>query len=237
MFKIGIIDSGSGGLSVARAIKQTIPEINIHYFADHKHLPYGEKSRNFLKNRVETIASHLISQGCNFIVIACHSASAQLESSALSFPWLGVVQPTVNAIKLIPKHARIGVIGTNATINSGIYQNIDKNIAALATPELAELIENQTLTQDIVSNILNEKLPGISHLVLACTHYPLAQKLFVQPNLSIIDTPRLCAQNLKQLIGSSSGDGKITIESTATSAKFINFANQMLAQEPETSVL
>lgn len=217
-----------GGLSVAKAINTNLPEINIHYIADHKYLPYGEKSQEFLKNRINTLANYLMHKNCEFIILACHSASAQLDNSKLNFPWLGVVRPTINAILKLPALANIGVIGTNATINSGIYQRIDRKITAIATPELAGLIEEQKLTQNTVNQILAEKLANISHLVLACTHYPLAEHLFTRPGLEIINTPNLCAKTLKSTIRNQQGSGQIIIESTKTNANFLAIAHKLM---------
>lgn len=239
MTKIGIIDSGIGGLSVAKAISDLLPDLDVHYIADHKYLPYGLKTQSFLSERINHLGNYLLKKNCEFIVIACHSASAQLKNIKLDFQWLGVVEPTLSAIIKLDATAKIGVIGTPATINSGIYQTISPNVIAVETPELAELIENNSLEQATIEILFKNKLQNITHLALACTHYPLAQHMFARANLNIIDTPRLCATALAKIYKDSKGQGRYTVESS-NSSNIIKTAEKILKRpinQEELSVL
>lgn len=201
--KIGIIDSGLGGITVAKALIESYPNTSIHYYADHKNLPYGNKSCEFIKSRVNEILEHLSEQGCDYFIIACHSASALLANQTLKYPWQGVVNPTKKFIENLKPQSNIGVIGTPATINSNIYQSIaNQNIHALATPKLASLIENKQIQETKLEVALILKLlPKIEYLALACTHYPIIQNEFtkITPLLKIIDTPKLLVETLKNI--------------------------------------
>lgn len=224
--KLGVIDSGAGGLSIIRAINDKYPGYDIHFYADHLYLPYGCKSKNFIIDRINTIIEHLQARNCEQIIVACHTASAQLAASNLEKPWHGVVQPTINQIKTLSKNKKIGIIGTEATISSGVYSNLGK---LLATPDLAGLIEQQAaqeIKQEI--KIIARVLGDIDYLVLACTHYPLALAEFraAMPNTEIINTPELTANSLN--LEMKAGTGNVFIESSRPNDNFFQFANSML---------
>ena len=188
---IGIFDSGIGGLTVASSISQLFPDEQIIYFGDTQHLPYGAKSFKRINYYCSKIVQFLLSKNCKAIVIACNSASAaaslkinqQVKDKALV---LNVIDPVVNYINNTQHIQHIGVIGTNATIDSNVYINKIKSfrkdikVSSLATPLLANLIEedNQKLfTQGILYTYLkNQILTGIDSLILGCTHYPLITK-------------------------------------------------------------
>ncbi len=225
--KIGIIDSGSGGLTVAKEIQRKHPTQDIHYYADHLYLPYGQKPLDFIARRVTEIAQYLLAENCTKIIFACHTASAQLATIDLGFSWSGVVIPTINGIRQLPKDSKIAIIGTTATINSGIYKNIGQQ---LATPKLADLIEAQNvpeLKHEIAQ--IAETLGPIDHLILACTHYPLAIEHFAcaMPNTKILNTPKLAA-NCLIIKPAQNLIGKVTIESSNPNDNFINIAQKLL---------
>jgi len=233
--KLGIIDSGAGGITVAHAILQKWPGLAMHYFADHKHLPYGLKSEQFLVARVSTISQHLIAHGCNQIVLACHTASAVLRYKNLNCAWLGVVQPTLQALAQLPAKSKVGIIGTPATINSNVYQNIGQlEIKALATPLLADLIEQQA--HELIMAEINQiakKLGQIDYLVLACTHYPLVTSYFksVMSGCVILNTPDLTANTLAAKLGNYQGNSEtIIIESSKPNTNFLNIAESVLGK-------
>ena len=122
---IGIFDSGIGGLTVAHAIARVLPAERLSYFGDTAHMPYGDRSPELVRSWSVRIAEHLLDQGCKAIVIACNSASATAAAAVRDLageavPVIDVISPVVRAVAG-QGHARIGVIGTRATIGSGIY--------------------------------------------------------------------------------------------------------------------
>ena len=187
---IGIFDSGIGGLTIAHSIRNNLPNESLIYFGDTKHLPYGEKSEQAIKDYSLKIAEFLKKNNCKAIIIACNSASStayyHIKKNINSIPIYNVIDPIVSFISKKYFNKKIGVIGTKATIQSGIYEDklLDKNsslsVASLETPLLAPMIEegffNQEISSTIIKNYLNDKkLDKIDILVLACTHYPLIQ--------------------------------------------------------------
>ena len=213
---IGIFDSGIGGLTVANAINKILPNENIVYFGDTQHLPYGEKSKKAIRIFSNRIINFLIKKKCKIIVIACNSASSVAEKTIKDFSTsttvLNVIDPVVSEVAKKYSKQNIGVIGTKATIKSGVYEKkiraICKNIkiSSLATPLLAPMIEegfiNEAIRNTVITNYLsNSKLANIDHLILACTHYPLIQKTiqaYYAGSITMIDSANIVAKYIKK---------------------------------------
>ena len=149
---IGIFDSGIGGLTVARAINDLLPNESILYFGDTEHLPYGEKSPELIRRYSSRIAEHLVSSGCKAIVVACNSASsnaldAVVHAAGPDVPVIDMVTPVVRSISAEAGCEHVGLIGTRATISSGLYRDTMKQLnpktklVSRATPLLASAIE------------------------------------------------------------------------------------------------
>ena len=214
---IGIFDSGIGGLTVAKAILSVLPKENLIYFGDTKHLPYGEKSARSIECFSTKIAFFLKEKKCKMIVIACNTASSlAYESIKKIFPTIeiiNVIDPVVNLIYK-NKPSCIGIIGTKGTINSKIYPKKIHEIApkikvkSLATPLLASIIEegffNDKISRVVLNKYLNKsELKNIDQLILACTHYPLIQKLigeFYNNKIDIIDSASQVASHIKNVL-------------------------------------
>ena len=212
---IGIFDSGIGGLTIAHAIKNKLPNESLIYFGDTKHLPYGEKSEQAIKDYSLKIAEFLKKNNCKAIIIACNSASStaynHIKKNINSIPIFNVIDPIVSFISKKYFNKKIGVIGTKATIQSGIYKNkiLEKNstlsVASLETPLLAPMIEegffNQEISSTIIKNYLNDKkLDQIDILVLACTHYPLIQNEIISfyKKIDVIDSSEIIADYIHE---------------------------------------
>lgn len=210
---IGIFDSGVGGLTVARSIKNLLPNERLIYFGDTLHLPYGEKSSNSIVRYSKQITEFLLEKNCKAIVIACNSASAHAFDSIKELvpqnvPVLNVIDPVTNCIKKDYPKNKIGVIGTKATIRSGVYQNRSHpvKIASLETPLLAAMIEEgfiqDSVSRSVISAYLEKKeLANIDTLVLGCTHYPLLEKEIISyydNKITIIDSGKLVAKELER---------------------------------------
>lgn len=213
---IGIFDSGIGGLTIASAIHRLLPEESIIYFGDTAHLPYGEKSHDAIRYYSLRICNFLLENKCKAIVVACNSASTAayeilLEFFATKAVFVNVVDPLIAAAdKLHKKH--IGLIATHATVQSGVYQKVFKQInpgitvSALATPLLAPMIEegfvNNTISHSVIENYLSDPLLGhIEALLLACTHYPLIKneiETFYHHKIPVMDSTLVTAEQLKK---------------------------------------
>lgn len=209
---IGIFDSGIGGLTVAHAIKEILPNESIIYFGDTKHLPYGEKSEKLIKEFSESISVFLMRNKCKAIIIACNSASAiaydSVKKIAENIPVFNVIDPVIEIICNDSTCSNIGVIGTKATIVSNIYnrkiktRNKRKNVYSLATPLLAPIIEEgfikEIIGETIIQNYLSDpKIKCIDSLILACTHYPLIQNEinnFYNGNIKLIDSVKIVSR-------------------------------------------
>jgi glutamate racemase len=208
---IGIFDSGVGGLTVARAIKDALPNERLVYFGDTLHLPYGEKSPASIIRYSVRITDFLLEKKCKAIVIACNSASAHAFDQVKSrvpdtIPVLNVIDPMVNFIKQDQGGQSVGVIGTKATIRSQVYKDRLQpvNSKSLETPLLASMIEegfvNNEVSKAVINAYLSQKtLDNITSLVLACTHYPLLMddiKNFYKNSIPILSSGVVVAQEL-----------------------------------------
>ena len=215
---IGIFDSGIGGLTIAHALKEKLPNENIIYFGDTEHLPYGEKSKTAIQNFSKKITQFLLEKECKTIIIACNSASSvaykSVKELAKNTPVFNVINPVVAEVVKQCAEYNIGVIGTKATIQSNIYETEIKvlcnsaKVSSLATPLLAPMIEegfiNEDISHTIIANYLsNPKLAEIDHLILACTHYPLIHqeiKDYYKEKVNVIDSANIVAEHIaKQL--------------------------------------
>src|SRR5688572_21990204 len=148
---IGIFDSGIGGLTVAKAIKQLLPSENIVYFGDTAHLPYGDKSEAAIQAYSIKIADVLLKKGCKVIVIACNSASSAADELLKEYVnkevhIINVIDPMVELVTSQYPAKRVGLIGTKRTVQSGVYArkiadaSKSINLQSLATPLLVPMI-------------------------------------------------------------------------------------------------
>ena len=216
---IGIFDSGVGGLTVAHAVKQLLPDESMIYFGDTAHLPYGEKSPEAILHYSERITSFLLEQGCKAVVIACNTASS-VAYEPLQQKYGGqvlvvnVIDPVVGyySEKLAP--ARVGVIGTKATIRSGAYeksirrQNPDAEVVSLATPLFVPMIEEGFIFDDISNAIIRaylsqEPIHSVEALILGCTHYPIIKNQiskFYNFSVEVLDSAAIVARSLQKML-------------------------------------
>ena len=211
---IGIFDSGVGGLTVAAAIKKLMPNESILYFGDTIHAPYGDKSVDTILRYSEGISEFLLKQGCKAIVIACNTASAlafkPLKNAHPDLLIENVIDPVVNYVGR-NINSKVGIIGTRATIKSGVYRkglrrlNPHLHIVTSPTPLLVGIVEegftNTPVSKGAIETYLgNKKFSDISSLILGCTHFPLLQKeieSFYGGRAEVVDSPELVAHHLK----------------------------------------
>lgn len=213
---IGIYDSGIGGLTVMRAVRELLPNENIIYFGDTAHLPYGDKSTEAIQSYSIKIANFLLSQECKVILIACNSASAAAfkllkEYVGSKAGVLNVIDPMVSLVAEKYTGKTIGLIGTKQTVHSNVYAKkindlgLGITLKSLATPLLAPMIEEGYAGKSILQNVVDdyladERLAGIEALILGCTHYPLIKKQiasFYQGRVEILDSSEVVAKSLR----------------------------------------
>jgi len=217
---IGVFDSGIGGLTVARAIKEALPGEALVYFGDTAHLPYGDKSRALIASYAVRITRFLLEEKrCKTVVIACNSASAAAYETLRdaykgSVPVINVIDPMIEAVIADDSIRKAGLIGTRTTVDSGVYQEKFGRrkpalvLAALATPLLASMIEEGFYENRISRTVLAEYLSdpvleGIDALILACTHYPLIKReieAYYQGKVRVFDSAQVVAAKLRGIL-------------------------------------
>ena len=188
---IGVFDSGVGGLTVAREIMRQIPQERIVYFGDTARVPYGSKSTDTLIRYTRQIIRFLKTRGVKAIVVACNTASAvALEAvrDELDIPIIGVVRPGARVAVQATKNHKIGIIGTETTVNSGMYvkliQQLDPQAQVIgkACPLFVPLVEEgwtkDPVTEEVARRYLADlQQSEIDTLILGCTHYPLLRHM------------------------------------------------------------
>ena len=182
---IGVFDSGVGGLTVARAIRDSLPHESITYIGDTAHSPYGTKSIADVRTYSLNVLDQLVEQGVKMLVIACNTASAATLRDArerYDIPVVEVIQPAVRGALAATRNNRIGVIGTTATINSRAYNDAfaaapQLELFTQAAPRFVEFVEAGNTSGEEVLRVARDYLQPlikeeVDTLVLGCTHYP-----------------------------------------------------------------
>ena len=187
---IGVFDSGVGGLTVARAIIDQLPDESVLYIGDSANTPYGPKPIARVRELALGIMDRLVQSDVKMLVIACNSASAAVLHDAREryqvghgIPVVEVIQPAVRRAVAATRNGRIGVIGTEATIGSGAYDDAfaaasHLELTTAACPAFVELVEKGITAGPQVQEVAERYLApvrerGVDTLVLGCTHYPL----------------------------------------------------------------
>jgi glutamate racemase len=217
---IGIVDSGVGGLTVARAVIDQLPNESIRYIGDTAHGPYGPLPIAEVREHALGLLDELADQGVKLLVIACNTASAAMFRDAkerytdrLGIPVIEVIQPAVRTAVARTRSKRIGVIGTEGTIKSGAYQDSfvadpDIEVTAVACPRFVEFVEAGVTSGDELFAVANEYLAplkdaNVDTLVLGCTHYPLisaAIQYVMGPDVSLVSSDDATAYEVYQTL-------------------------------------
>ena len=252
MNPIGVFDSGIGGLTVVKALRDLLPHEEIFYIGDTARVPYGSKSPSTVERYSVEIARMLLAREAKMIVVACNSASSvalpRLRET-ISVPVIGVIEPGAAAAAGATRNGRVGVIGTRATIKSGAYEtalqreNRELQIVAHACPLLVPLIEEGWLHDDVTDRTVTRYLApltaaGIDTLVLGCTHYPLLRETFARvlgPNVTLVDSAQNCARAVAALLGreriASIAKGGLKVALTDKPDAFLQIARDSLQLE------
>ncbi|WP_462325193.1 glutamate racemase [Desulfoplanes sp.] len=219
---IGVFDSGVGGLTVLKALRDRLPHEDLIYLGDTARLPYGTKSPDTISRYALQVAGQLIRQRIKLLVVACNTASSvaleDLEKMCAPVPVIGVVGPGARAACRSSRNRQIAVIGTESTISRGAYQKaihaIDPAAAIVAKPctLFVALAEEGWLEGDIVGSVanryLNELLADHPHtspdcLVLGCTHFPLLAPAIAKaagPGMALVDSASTTAAEVADIL-------------------------------------
>ena len=248
---IGVFDSGLGGLTVAKAIKEKLPNENIVYLGDTARVPYGNKSTLLVTGYATQITNFLLGENAKLIVVACNTASAlalpALQSEFL-VPILGVIIPGSQAAVHATRNKHVGVIGTTATINSNAYtqalREIESSIqiTTQACPLFVPLVEEGWLHGPVPSEITasylkNINVENVDTLILGCTHYPLLKPMIqdiVNDNTVLIDSAETVAEEVaiilieKKMSADSSNKGLLKCFVTDSPIQFENIAKRFM---------
>ena len=257
---IGVFDSGVGGLTVAREIMRHLPNENIVYFGDTARVPYGSKSKDNIIRYSKQIINFLKTKEVKAIVIACNTASAlalDVVREEFDLPIIGVVEPGARAALEATKSKKIGVIGTEATIRSAMYEKIIKGfdeeatVVGKACPLFVPLVEEgfakHKVTEEIIDYYLASFLDtDIDSLILGCTHYPLLRsriKEYVGEQITLVNPAYETAMDLRQVLKACDMENTEVNPEHATYSfyvsdaadKFKQFANSILPYDIETT--
>ncbi|MBV9864476.1 MAG: glutamate racemase [Abitibacteriaceae bacterium] len=213
---IGIRDSGVGGLTVARRVRQALPNATLLYFADTAHVPYGDRPPHEVRHFALSISQFLIDQGAQIIVFACNTSSAYALDQArhrFNNPIVGMIEPGARAAVAASSGGTIGVLATQATVDSQVYT---RSLARLkpgtpcleiGCPEFVPLVESEQThsqaayraSQHYLQPLLEAKADTI---ILGCTHYPLLLPLLreVAPHVCFVDPAEAVAAEVGALV-------------------------------------
>ncbi|MEO0060767.1 MAG: hypothetical protein RL343_385 [Actinomycetota bacterium] len=254
---IGIFDSGVGGLTVARAVIDQLPNESIIYVGDTANTPYGPKSIQEVRDLALAVMDRLVDEGVKLLVIACNSASAAVLRDARErytvgrgIPVVEVIQPAVRRAVASTRNRKIGVIGTSATITSKAYDDafaaaVDLHITSAACPRFVEFVEQGITSGPELLAVAEEYLgpirdAGVDTLVLGCTHYPLltgAISYVMGEEVTLVSSAEetakdvyrtLVAHNLQRTMKSAP---TLTFKATGDAESFEKLARRFLGPE------
>jgi glutamate racemase len=213
--KIGVIDSGIGGFTVVKELRELLPNEGIIYYGDNLNCPYGNRSKEEILRLTLDMLDFLNEKKVKVVGIACNTISTLIAGykDRYDFPILDIITPTADYV-IDSKKDDIGIIGTTFTIESGSYQkkllsgNGNIKIVGEPSPDLAMLIDSgdfdSPVIKDVIKNHLNNITEGneVAHLILACTHYPIVEDIFKleAPNLEIINPGYHLAEKIKMTL-------------------------------------
>lgn len=216
MSKVGVFDSGLGGLTVLRHLIEQHPNQDFIYLGDNARVPYGNKSDSTIIKYSEQAVEFLIGKGVDTIVIACNTSSAialdYLLNKFTQIKFIGMIKPAVKGAISKTQKNKIGVIGTQATIKSNSYiteiaKNGEYEVTTKATPLFVPFVESGMIEHKAVDLIIEEYLAEfkgkIDTLILACTHYPFLHKgisKYMGSEINIIDTGFYASKELTENI-------------------------------------
>jgi len=243
--KIGIFDSGIGGMTVLKEIQRTSPHADCIYIGDSCHVPYGTKTKTELTTYVENIIEFLIEKQVDIIVFACNTATSMLlddMKNRYNVPMIGTIEAGAN-MALRQAHKGIGIIATPNTIQSGGYErqlqqlNEQMPVHSVACLNLAQLIEDGLESGIVDEQLLRRELiplpsQNIDTLVLGCTHYPLVSSFiqeYLGSDIHLINPAIEIAKDIQKM-DDNSGDGEVTLYTSGDVSVFEEKARLLLQE-------
>lgn len=235
--KIGMFDSGVGGLTVLKSVYDKYPNNEYIYIGDNKNSPYGDKSKEELYSYATRIINYFIEKDIKYVVVACNTICSNilpmLKDKYKDITLIGVIDSTINSfIKRDKKN--VLVIATNRTISSNVYskkiKNINKdiNVYSLATPKLVPMIEHEEDTTDILYEYL-KSYTDIDSIILGCTHYKIIEDN-INKNLEIINSSDGVVEELDNII-TNNGVSKLEIYTTGNVLEFNKLCTKIIGTE------
>ncbi|MNQ21308.1 Glutamate racemase [compost metagenome] len=215
---VGVFDSGVGGLSVLGEIRARLPSESLLYVADSGHVPYGEKSPEYIRERCRHIADFLLGEGAKALVVACNTATvaavAELRERHPELPIVGM-EPAVKPAAAATHSGTVGVLATTGTLKSARFAALldrfahDVRVVTQPCPGLVECVEQGALTAPQTRALLASYVQpllaaGCDTLILGCTHYPFLRPLLrelLPAGVELIDTGAAVARQLARLLG------------------------------------
>ncbi len=255
MTRIGIFDSGVGGLTVQRAILEALPGLETVYLGDTARVPYGTKSPEVVTQYSVRNGRVLVSRGVEMLVVACNTASAvalPAMREAFDVPVLGVVEPGARAAARATRTRRVGVLGTQSTVASGAYQRALEallpgvRVTAQACPLFVPLAEEGWTdpSDEVVRLVARRYLApvraaGVDVVVLGCTHYPLLAAAIAAelPGVLLVDSAAAIAAEVRERFPASATGGPAAHEFlvTDTPDRFLRVAPRFLGRPVESA--
>ena len=255
---IGVFDSGIGGLTVLHQIIETLPRENTVYLGDTARAPYGTKSVETVLRYSFENSQFLVDKGVKVVVVACNTSTAialdRLQEQ-LTIPVIGVIEPGVRRAVKSTKNKRVGVIGTEATIQSGAYTRALKaadakiEVYSRACPLFVPLVEegwtdNSVVEMTVKAYLGSLKQSGIDTLILGCTHYPLLNKAirkFMGGAVRLVDSAEATAKEVesalkKDVLARKAGSGAHSFFVTDAPDRFIKVGRRFLGEKVESAV-
>lgn len=257
---IGVFDSGVGGLTVARAIIDQLPNESVIYVGDTANAPYGPRPLSEVREFALTVMDKLVSEGVKVLVIACNSASAAVLRDArerytvgMSIPVVEVIQPAVRRAVALTSNGKVGVIGTTATIASKAYDDafaaaVEIEVVSAACPSFVDYVEaGITSGPEIIEAATNYLRPlrekGVDTVVLGCTHYPLltgALSFVMGDQVTLVSSAEETAKDVykvlseKNLLRTEKTPPTLSFRATGDVAAFEKLAKRFLGPEVST---
>lgn len=224
--RIGVFDSGYGGLTILRCLREVLPEYDYLYLGDNARAPYGTRSFDVVAQFTRQAVQFLFSHGCPLVILACNTASAKalrtLQQRWLPFTddpsrrILGVIRPTAEYIGAVSRNGHVGVFATPGTIASRSYDmeiaklHPDYVVSGRACPMWVDLVENGEADSDGADFFIKKDVdalmavdPVIDTVILGCTHYPLLYnkiRKYLPPQVTLLAQGDIVAQSLKKYL-------------------------------------
>ena len=255
--RIGVFDSGIGGLSVLRAVRARLPGAALTYIADTRHTPWGDRPAAWVTARCQQLAGCLVHAGCDLVLVACNTGTTQaIAALRASWPQHHVVgvEPGVKPAVAASRNGRVAVMATSGTLRSPRLRSLvdthggGSTVVHLPCPGLVDAIEAADADPAALADRLDAiaadlHASGADTVVLGCTHYPLVADALARrlgPGVVLIDTADAVARRVQQLLGTGDGAataGSLRLLATDRPAALQQAAGRWLGGAPKATLL